>query len=147
MDVSRGEPGRYGDHDGIRASLGKDLRREDSHDKGVGEARLAEVTPWDGRVRPSSPTGRSTPKETRVVRFCRMAKQSAGLLMYRRKAGSWEVLLVHPGGPFWARKDQGAWTIPKGEIEQGEDAFDAALREFEEETGCRPQGSFVRCPR
>lgn len=71
-----------------------------------------------------------------------MAKQSAGLLMYRRKAGSWEVLLVHPGGPFWARKDQGAWTIPKGEIEQGEDAFDAALREFEEETGCRPAGEF-----
>jgi predicted NUDIX family NTP pyrophosphohydrolase len=61
--------------------------------------------------------------------------------MYRRKAGSWEVLLVHPGGPFWARKDQGAWTIPKGEIEEGEDTFDAALREFEEETGCRPEGT------
>lgn len=71
-----------------------------------------------------------------------MAKQSAGLLMYRRKAGIWQVLLVHPGGPFWARKDQGAWTIPKGEIEEGEDAFAAALREFEEETGCRPVGEF-----
>lgn len=71
-----------------------------------------------------------------------MAKQSAGLLMYRRNAESWEVLLVHPGGPFWARKDQGAWAIPKGEIEEGEDAFAAALREFEEETGCRPVGEF-----
>jgi predicted NUDIX family NTP pyrophosphohydrolase len=71
-----------------------------------------------------------------------MAKQSAGLLMYRRREGSWEVLLVHPGGPFWARKDEGAWTIPKGEIEEGEDAFAAARREFEEETGCKPEGEF-----
>jgi len=71
-----------------------------------------------------------------------VAKKSAGLLMYRRRAGSWEVLLVHPGGPFWARKDEGAWTVPKGEIEQGEEAFAAARREFEEETGCRPEGEF-----
>ncbi len=71
-----------------------------------------------------------------------MVKQSAGLLMYRRRTGSWEVLLVHPGGPFWARKDKGAWTIPKGEIEEGEHAFTAAKREFEEETGCRPEGEF-----
>src|SRR5208282_1610075 len=62
--------------------------------------------------------------------------------MYRRRPGSWEVLLVHPGGPFWARKDIGAWTIPKGEIEEGEDAFAAARREFEEETGCKPEGEF-----
>ena len=71
-----------------------------------------------------------------------MVKKSAGLLLYRRRAGLWEVLLVHPGGPFWARKDKGAWTIPKGEIEQGEEAFAAARREFEEETGCRPEGEF-----
>ena len=71
-----------------------------------------------------------------------MAKQSAGLLMYRQRVGLWEVLLVHPGGPFWTRKDKGAWTIPKGEIEEGEDAFAAALREFEEETGCKPEGEF-----
>jgi predicted NUDIX family NTP pyrophosphohydrolase len=72
-----------------------------------------------------------------------MAKQSAGLLMYRRRQGVAQVLLVHPGGPFWAKKDRGAWTIPKGEIEQGEDAFAAARREFEEETGFRSEGDFL----
>ncbi len=71
-----------------------------------------------------------------------MAKQSAGLLMYRCRLGVAQVLLVHPGGPYWAKKDRGAWTIPKGEIEQGEDAFAAARREFEEETGFRPEGDF-----
>lgn len=71
-----------------------------------------------------------------------MAKQSAGLLMYRCGQSGWEVLLVHPGGPFWARKDRGAWTIPKGEIEEGEEPFAAARREFEEETGCKPEGTF-----
>jgi predicted NUDIX family NTP pyrophosphohydrolase len=71
-----------------------------------------------------------------------MAKESAGLLMYRRLQGVAQVLLVHPGGPYWAKKDRGAWTIPKGEIEQGEDAFAAARREFEEETGFRPEGDF-----
>ena len=64
-----------------------------------------------------------------------MPKQSAGLLLYRIGAGGLEVLLVHPGGPFWARKDDGAWSIPKGEVEEGEDALDVALREFEEELG------------
>lgn len=64
-----------------------------------------------------------------------MAKRSAGLLMYRRKPGGLEVFLVHPGGPFWAKKDLGAWTIPKGEIGPDEEPLAAARREFEEETG------------
>ncbi|MGD0231095.1 MAG: NUDIX domain-containing protein [Syntrophorhabdales bacterium] len=71
-----------------------------------------------------------------------MVKQSAGLLMYRCRKGSAEVLLVHPGGPYWSGKDSNAWTIPKGEIEKGEDALTAARREFEEETGFRPDGDF-----
>jgi predicted NUDIX family NTP pyrophosphohydrolase len=64
-----------------------------------------------------------------------MPKQSAGLLMYRLRDGSREVFLVHPGGPFWAKKDLGAWSIPKGEYAEGEDPLDAARREFTEETG------------
>jgi predicted NUDIX family NTP pyrophosphohydrolase len=68
-----------------------------------------------------------------------MAKRSAGLLMYRRKDGLIEVLLVHPGGPFWARRDEGAWSFPKGEYDSAvEDALDAAKREFVEETGFAP---------
>jgi len=70
-------------------------------------------------------------------------KQSAGLLLFRRRAGSVEVLLVHPGGPLWARKDEGAWTIPKGEVEEHEDTLTAARREVEEETGARPSGPFI----
>jgi len=62
--------------------------------------------------------------------------------MYRKKDGALEVFLVHPGGPFWAKKDLGAWTIPKGELEEGEDAFTTARREFEEETGIEPSGPF-----
>jgi len=61
-------------------------------------------------------------------------KRSAGILLYRRHAGL-EVLLVHPGGPFWKKRDLGAWTIPKGEIAEGEDALAAARRELREETG------------
>lgn len=72
-----------------------------------------------------------------------MARQSAGLLMYRRRGGETQVLLVHPGGPLWARKDQGAWSIPKGEYEPGEDPLLAAQREFEEETGLKPAGPFL----
>lgn len=64
-----------------------------------------------------------------------MAKQSAGLLVYRGAGASLEVLLVHPGGPFWAKKDDGAWFIPKGEIEAGEEPLQAARREFREELG------------
>lgn len=62
---------------------------------------------------------------------------SAGILLYRRRAGGPEVLLIKPGGPFWRRKSQGAWMIPKGAIEPGESAAEAALREFEEEVGTR----------
>jgi len=62
-------------------------------------------------------------------------RKSAGILLYRRRAGEPEVLLVHPGGPFWQKKDLGAWSIPKGEYEDGEDARACALREFEEELG------------
>jgi predicted NUDIX family NTP pyrophosphohydrolase len=68
---------------------------------------------------------------------------SAGILLYRRRAGALEVLLVHPGGPFWARKDLGAWSIPKGLVEAGEDAERAARREFAEETGSEPNGPLV----
>jgi predicted NUDIX family NTP pyrophosphohydrolase len=71
-----------------------------------------------------------------------MVKQSAGLLLYRVREGTLEVFLVHPGGPFWAKKDLGAWSIPKGEIDEGEDPLEAARREFEEETGFRPGGMF-----
>lgn len=71
-----------------------------------------------------------------------MPKRSAGLLMYRRSGGDLALLLVHPGGPFWARKDLGAWSIPKGEYAAGEEALAVARREFEEETGARPEGEF-----
>jgi predicted NUDIX family NTP pyrophosphohydrolase len=64
-----------------------------------------------------------------------VAKRSAGLLLYRRRGASFELFLVHPGGPFWAKKDLGAWSIPKGEYEDGEEPLDAARREFKEETG------------
>jgi predicted NUDIX family NTP pyrophosphohydrolase len=64
-----------------------------------------------------------------------MGKVSAGLLMYRQRAGQLEVLLVHLGGPFWAKKDAGAWFVPKGEVNPGEEELAAARREFAEETG------------
>jgi predicted NUDIX family NTP pyrophosphohydrolase len=70
-----------------------------------------------------------------------MPKQTAGILMYRRRAGSVEVLLTHPGGPFWTRRDHGAWMIPKGEIDPGEDPMDAARREFHEEMGSPVTGT------
>jgi len=70
-------------------------------------------------------------------------KQAAGLLLFRGVVGALEVLLVHPGGPLWARKDDGAWSIPKGEVEPDEDALAAARREVEEETGARPSGTFI----
>jgi predicted NUDIX family NTP pyrophosphohydrolase len=66
-----------------------------------------------------------------------MAKRSSGILLFRRVT-ELEVLLVHPGGPFWAKKDLGAWSIPKGEHDDAEEALAAALREFEEETGAKP---------
>jgi predicted NUDIX family NTP pyrophosphohydrolase len=70
-----------------------------------------------------------------------VARRSAGILLYREGTGGLEVLLVHPGGPFWAKKDLGAWSIPKGEYEDGEDPLACALREFEEETGTRLEAS------
>jgi len=69
-----------------------------------------------------------------------MSKKSAGLLLYREVSGRLEVLLCHPGGPFWAKRDEGAWSIPKGEFEDGEDPLSAAKREFTEETGFTPVG-------
>ena len=72
-----------------------------------------------------------------------MAKQSAGLLIHRRRAEILEVLLVHPGGPFFKNKDEGAWSIPKGEIDSGEDALSTAQRELTEETGFVAGGPFV----
>jgi predicted NUDIX family NTP pyrophosphohydrolase len=72
-----------------------------------------------------------------------MPKLSAGLLMYRRRGGAVEVFLAHPGGPFWKNKDEGAWSIPKGEYSEGEAAVDAAQREFREETGFEPGTDFV----
>jgi predicted NUDIX family NTP pyrophosphohydrolase len=71
------------------------------------------------------------------------SKPSAGLLLYRRSSGVLEVFLAHPGGPFWHNRDAGAWTIPKGVAEPGEDLLAAACREFEEETGVRPAGPFL----
>jgi predicted NUDIX family NTP pyrophosphohydrolase len=70
-----------------------------------------------------------------------MPKRSAGILLYRRPNGEPEVLLVHPGGPYWEKKDLGAWSIPKGEYDDAEDPRACALREFEEELGARPPES------
>ena len=72
-----------------------------------------------------------------------MARVSAGLLMHRYLNGRREVFLVHPGGPFWARKDRQAWSIPKGECDVGEDALAAARREFAEETVVHPDGPLI----
>jgi len=71
-----------------------------------------------------------------------MPKISAGILLYRRHGGATEVLLVHPGGPFWRNKDLGAWSIPKGEAQPGEPLLDRAKREFAEETGFPASGDF-----
>ena len=68
---------------------------------------------------------------------------SAGLLLFRRSAGSLEIFLAHPGGPFWRDRDAAAWTIPKGLVEDGEDLLDAARREFQEETSIHPLGPFL----
>jgi predicted NUDIX family NTP pyrophosphohydrolase len=73
-----------------------------------------------------------------------MPKQTAGLLLYRRTGSGVEVLLAHPGGPFWAKKDLGAWSIPKGEFMEGESALHAARREFEEEIGTLIDGDFLK---
>lgn len=72
-----------------------------------------------------------------------MLKTSAGILLYRKKDKELQFFLVHPGGPFFANKDEGAWSIPKGELDEGEDPLSAARREFEEETGFPVTGSFT----
>jgi predicted NUDIX family NTP pyrophosphohydrolase len=71
-----------------------------------------------------------------------LAKQAAGILLFRRGPAGLQVLLAHPGGPLWARKDYGAWTLPKGQFTDGELPLDAARREFEEEMGSAPVGEF-----
>jgi predicted NUDIX family NTP pyrophosphohydrolase len=75
-----------------------------------------------------------------------MPRESAGLLLFRRRAGEAEVLLVHPGGPFWAGKDDHAWSIPKGEFTAGEPPLAAARREFTEETSLSVEGDFIALP-
>jgi predicted NUDIX family NTP pyrophosphohydrolase len=75
--------------------------------------------------------------------MAKSAAHSAGLLLFRRVGGRIEVFLAHPGGPFWAHRDAGAWTIPKGLVETGEAPIDAARREFREETGIEPRGPFL----
>lgn len=77
-----------------------------------------------------------------LTRRPRRPNLSAGLLLYRRGSGGLELFLAHPGGPFWRDRDAGAWTIPKGVVDEGEELLAAACREFEEETGIRPRGPF-----
>jgi predicted NUDIX family NTP pyrophosphohydrolase len=73
-----------------------------------------------------------------------MPKLSAGILLYKKTSGKLEVFLVHPGGPFWAKKDEGSWSVPKGEYLEGDDAWQAAQREFREETGFEaPAGELI----
>ncbi|MBA3674189.1 MAG: NUDIX domain-containing protein [Chitinophagaceae bacterium] len=72
-----------------------------------------------------------------------MAKKSAGIILYRYCNTNLQIFLVHPGGPFWKNKDSGSWSIPKGEFTDKEDALDAAIREFEEETGSKLSGNFI----
>ena len=71
------------------------------------------------------------------------SKQSAGVLLYRRRDENWQVFLVHPGGPYWKAKDLGAWSIPQGEFESAEDPLESAKREFAEETGLLISGTSV----
>ena len=77
------------------------------------------------------------------VQMAKRTNVSAGLLLFRRPNGELEVFLAHPGGPFWKTRDLGAWTVPKGLAEEDEDPLVAAVREFEEETGIRPEGPFL----
>lgn len=85
-------------------------------------------------------------RQTLSLQSAMPAPISAGLLLFRRRQGLTEVLLVHPGGPYWAKKDAGAWSIPKGKINLDEDALAAARREFHEETGSPAVGTFVPLP-
>jgi len=94
-------------------------------------------------TRPVEFAGDSSPHRFRTNLAGAMAKTSAGILMFRRRPGGVEVLLAHPGGPFWARKDYGAWSIPKGIADEGEDLEAAARREFFEETGAAVEGTLI----
>src|SRR5688572_1775453 len=97
-----------------------------------------------GEIWGTSLRGSFRPAQRRRLYFSStMPKQSAGLLVYRVRDGALEVFLVHPGGPFWAKKDAGAWSIPKGEFETDEDPLAAAQREFTEETGMVIAGPFA----
>jgi predicted NUDIX family NTP pyrophosphohydrolase len=82
-------------------------------------------------------------ESVRGVKSVKILRQSAGLLMYRKRSGVVEVFLAHPGGPIWAKKDKGAWTIPKGRYEGTETPLEAAKREFHEETGFVASGPFI----
>src|SRR5260221_5009342 len=97
---------------------------------------------WRGNTRSISPADASARRY--ALEHCRSAAMinSAGILVYRRRDAGLEVFLVHPGGPFWAKKDLGAWSIPKGEFTAEEGALDAAQREFTEETGQTIHGDF-----
>jgi predicted NUDIX family NTP pyrophosphohydrolase len=86
----------------------------------------------------------TAPMTIQTTSRARPPRRSAGLLVFRRGHGAVEFLLVHPGGPFWRHRDAGAWSIPKGHVENGEDELAAALREFEEEVGVAVSGAFVR---
>ena len=81
-------------------------------------------------------------RENRIYRTGHMVRKSAGILAYRKTGSNYEVFLVHPGGPYWAKKDLGSWSIPKGEFEDEEDPLEAARREFKEETGNEITGEF-----
>src|SRR5206468_6817804 len=81
--------------------------------------------------------------QKRTARMAKQNKISAGLLMYRMRDGQLEVFLAHPGGPLFKNKDEGHWSIPKGETEPGEELLAGAVREFEEETGLEPRGDFI----
>lgn len=73
-----------------------------------------------------------------------MPRKSAGILVFKKIKDGLGILLVHPGGPFWSKKDLNSWSVPKGEFDENEEAFDAARREFKEETGFIPEGEFIR---
>jgi predicted NUDIX family NTP pyrophosphohydrolase len=94
-----------------------------------------------------SPRGTSAPSDAapraRKAPAVKSSQPSAGLLLFRRTPRGLELFLAHPGGPFWHNRDAGAWTIPKGLAEEGEDTLAAACREFEEETGVHPHGPFL----
>jgi len=82
-------------------------------------------------------------RKGKALRGVHMGKKSAGILMYRFREGSLEVFLVHPGGPLWQKRDSGAWSIPKGEIDEGGDPLETARREFHEETGFEIEGDLM----